>query len=355
MTYLNFFRNKKILITGHNGFKGSWLSAVLSLSNAKILGISLKPINKDVNHFELIKKHVNIQENNFDIRNFYKLKKIIQDFKPDLVFHLAAQALVSKSYADPKYTWETNVIGTLNLLLSLQSINKKCAAVLVTSDKCYKNKEVKTAYKENSELGGIDPYSSSKASAEILIKSFFNSFLKNQSLLRIATARAGNVIGGGDWSDDRLIPDCIKKWSQNQKVIIRNPNSTRPWQHVLDVIHGYLSLAEKLYRNSSLNGDSFNFSSNNIKNFTTIKLVAELSNYWNSASWVIKKSNFFYESNLLQLNSQKAKKILNWHNKLTQKDTIKLTATWYANFYNNKKFVIDITFDQLNYFLKKLK
>jgi CDP-glucose 4,6-dehydratase len=153
----------------------------------------------------------------------------------------------------------------------------------------------------------------------------------------------------------RLIPDCIKKWSQNQKVIIRNPNSTRPWQHVLDVIHGYLSLAEKLYRNSSLNGDSFNFSSNNIKNFTTIKLVAELSNYWNSASWVIKKSNFFYESNLLQLNSQKAKKILNWHNKLTQKDTIKLTATWYANFYNNKKFVIDITFDQLNYFLKKLK
>ena len=229
MNIYKFFKNKRVIVTGHTGFKGSWLVAWLDMLGCNVMGISLDPNSGD-NHFKILKKNIKIIDQRSDIRNEKSLKRLIIKFKPDIVFHLAAQSIVSTSYKFPKLTIETNVLGTLNLLTSLNELKKKCTAVLITSDKCYKNKEMTKGYKEDDELGGEDFYSSSKASAELIIHSFYQSFIKNKNkFLRIATARAGNVVGGGDWSKNRLIPDCMRYWSKNKKVILRNPNSTRPW------------------------------------------------------------------------------------------------------------------------------
>ena len=252
------FKNKKVIITGHTGFKGSWLTLWLKLLGAKIIGISLdvptKPSHYD--KLNLGKKIINIK---LDIRNLKKLEKIFKKYQPDYVFHLAAQSLVKKSYTDPIETFTTNTIGTMNVLESLKKINKKFAAVIITSDKSYKNLEIKRGYHEKDLLGGKDPYSASKGAAEIIIQSFVNSYFKKNKSKNIAVARAGNVIGGGDWSENRLIPDCIKSWSVNKKAMIRNPKSTRPWQHVLEAIRGYLTLAICLYKDHKLHGEPFNF------------------------------------------------------------------------------------------------
>ncbi len=348
----NFFKNKKILVTGHTGFKGSWLVTWLNLLGSEVMGISLNLRNED-NHFKILKKNLNIIDIRGDIRNIKLLKKNIKKFKPDIVFHLAAQAIVSASYKYPKKTIETNVIGTLNLLLALTELKKKCSVVLITSDKCYKNIEVKRGYKENDKLGGDDFYSSSKASAELVINSFYKSFIKDRNNnLRIATARAGNVVGGGDWSENRLIPDCVRCWSKNQHVIVRNPNATRPWQHVLEALSGYLHLAYKLDKEKKINGQSFNFSNNKIKNYTVLKFIKGIKNYWKTASWKIVKKSNFYESTLLQLNSTKAKKLLNWNNKLKLSETIKLVGEWYQKYYStNKKKVL--TKNQILMYMKK--
>ncbi len=346
-----FFKNKKILVTGHTGFKGSWLVAWLNILGCKIMGISLSPGRKE-NHFKILKKNLEIIDKRIDIRNIKSLRKEILKFKPDIVFHLAAQAIVSTSYDYPKKTFETNVIGTLNLLSVLSELKRKCVAVLVTSDKCYKNIEVKRGYKETDELGGDDFYSSSKASAELVINSFYKSFIKNKNkFLLISTARAGNVVGGGDWSKNRLIPDCIKYWSKNQTVILRNPKATRPWQHVLEALSGYLHLAYELNKNNKLNGESFNFSNNEIKNFTVLDFIKGIKKYWKKANWKVKKISFFYESTLLQLNNSKAKKILKWENKLKLGETIKLVGEWYQAFYKSKKKVL--TKDQIIFYMKK--
>ena len=252
MSLYNFFKNKKVLVTGHTGFKGSWLVTWLNMLGCKVLGVSLDPIKGD-NHFKILKKNLDIIDKRGDIRNERYLKIIIKQFKPDIVFHLAAQAIVSTSYSHPKLTFETNVLGTFNLLSVLAELKHKCIAIFITSDKCYKNIEVTRGYTETDELGGDDFYSSSKASAELVIHSFYKSFIKDKNkFLRIATARAGNVVGGGDWSKNRLIPDCAKSWSKGQTVILRNPNSTRPWQHVLEALSGYLHLAYQLSKNKKI-------------------------------------------------------------------------------------------------------
>ena len=352
MNIYNFFKYKKVLVTGHTGFKGSWLVTWLNILGCEVMGISLNPTKGD-NHFKLLKKNLNILDRRGDIRNEKYLKKHIKQFKPDIVFHLAAQAIVSTSYSHPKLTFETNAIGTLNLLNVLAELKYKCIAVFVTSDKCYKNIEVTRGYTETDELGGDDFYSSSKATAELVIHSFYKSFIKDKNkFLRIATARAGNVVGGGDWSKSRLIPDCVKSWSKNQTVILRNPNSTRPWQHVMEALSGYLHLAYQLNRNKELNGESFNFSNNEIKNFTVLKFIKGIQKYWKNASWKIYKKSSFYESSLLQLNSNKAKKILNWKNKLKLSETIKLVGEWYTSYYKNNKKMI-LTKDQIIFYMKK--
>lgn len=349
----SYFKNKKILITGHNGFKGSWLSIWLSLLGAKVIGISLK--NKNPNsHFNLVKKKLNIKSFYIDIRNQKKIEKIILKYKPDFVFHFAAQALVYRSISNPKFNWETNVVGLLNILEILNKLKNRCIGVIVTSDKCYKNIEQLKGYKESDVLGGIDPYSASKASAEILFNSFFKTFIENKNnQLRLCTARAGNVIGGGDWSKNRLIPDCMKMWLRNKLPEIRNPNSTRPWQHVLEALSGYLDLALKLKRDKKINGSSFNFSSNKIKNITVIDFIKKIKKKWPNISWKIKKKNKFYESTLLQLDSTKAKKILKWKASLNLDETIKFVVDWYRCFYLNRNQIFEVSKSQIMKFMEK--
>ncbi len=350
------FKNKKIIVTGHTGFKGSWLTLWLNLLGAKIIGISIDLPSKP-SHFEklnLIKKITNIK---LDIRNLKKLEKVFKRHQPDFIFHLAAQSLVKKSYANPIDTFTKNTIGTMNVLESLKQINKKFAAVIVTSDKTYKNLEIKRGYHEEDLLGGKDPYSASKGAAEIIIQSYISSYFEKDNKSNIAVARAGNVIGGGDWSEDRLIPDCVKSWSINKKVIIRNPKSTRPWQHVLEAIRGYLTLALCLYKDHKLHGEPFNFGPNYAQNKNVITLVKEMRKYWKSILWSEKKNYYEpYESKLLKLDSTKARKKLNWVPILSFEDTIKLTTVWYENFYNKKKInIYELSKKQIEEYIKRIK
>jgi CDP-glucose 4,6-dehydratase len=353
MNNLNIFKNAKVLITGHNGFKGSWLTIWLSLLEAKIVGISLP--NKDRNnHFNLSKSKLKVKSFYFDIREKKKLETIILKEKPDFVFHLAAQSLVYKSIADISFNWETNVIGVLNVLEALNKLNKKCVGIIITSDKCYKNIEQTKGYKETDILGGIDPYSASKASAEILFNSYYKTFVEyKNNKLRLCTARAGNVIGGGDWSKNRLIPDCMKMWLKNKIPKIRNPNSTRPWQHVLEALSGYLYLSLRLNKDKSINGHSFNFSSDKIKNLNVLQFLNKIKEKWPKINWDIKKNNQFYESSLLQLDASKSKKILNWKARLDIDETIEFVINWYKNFNKNKKKTYQVSSDQIIKFMKK--
>ena len=347
------FKNKKILITGHNGFKGSWLTIWLSIIGANVIGISLKNNDKK-NHFNLVKSKIKVKSYYFDIREKLKLQKIVLKEQPDFIFHLAAQSLVYKSVKNPRFNWETNVIGLLNLLESILKLKKKCCGIIITSDKCYKNLEQKKGYKETDILGGIDPYSASKATAEILFHSYCQTFILNKKKnIKLCTARAGNVIGGGDWSNFRLIPDCMKMWLKKKTPTIRNPYSTRPWQHVLEALYGYLVLAIELTKNEKINGTSFNFSSDKIKNITVLNFLKKINKKWPIIKWKIKNKNKFYESSLLQLNNSKAKKILNWKAKLDIDETIDFVVSWYKNFDVNKHNIFFISREQIIKFMKK--
>ena len=351
----NKFKNKTIIVTGHTGFKGSWLTLWLNLLGAKVVGVSIDLPSKP-SHYEKLnfsKEVINIKQ---DIRNLEKLEKIFKKYQPDFIFHLAAQALVQKSYKNPITTFNTNTIGTMNVLESLKKINKKFAAVIITSDKSYKNIEIERGYRENDLLGGKDPYSASKGAAEIIIQSFVNSyFIKKKQ--NIAIARAGNVIGGGDWSENRLIPDCIKSWSKNKKAKIRNPKSTRPWQHVLEAVRGYLKLAECLYNNHKLHGEPFNFGPKQSQNKNVITLVKTMKKFWSNVSWIENKNHkALYESKLLKLNSNKAKKKLKWIPMIDFEDTVKMTTVWYKNFYVKKKTNIrKFSENQIIKYIKKIK
>ena len=349
MKNLKIFKNSKVIVTGHTGFKGSWLTAWLKKLGANVMGISLNPPTNP-SHFKASKIAKNIKDVRLDIRNKQKLEKKIINFKPNFIFHLAAQSLVSTSYEKPSLTWDTNVFGTLNILETLRKINNSCNVIIITSDKCYFNKEVRYGYKETDILGGKDPYSSSKASAEILIKSFINSFFsKNNKKIRIVTARAGNVIGGGDWAKNRVIPDCVRSWSKNKVVNLRNPNATRPWQHVLEAVGGYLCLAINLKLNKKLHGESFNFGPNLNKEYSVLNLVETMSHNWNNVSWKVlpKSKKIFYESELLRLNCNKAKKILRWKSILKFEETMEMVTEWYSNYYLNSNHATFITNNQI--------
>ena len=357
MDFKKYFNNKTVLVTGHTGFKGSWLSLWLNILGAKVVGLSIN-IPSSPSNFKVVKLKSRINHKRLDIRNLKLLKKTFKKYQPDYVFHLAAQSLVKKSYSAPTYTWETNTIGTLNILESLREIKKNCVVVCITSDKSYKNLEIKRGYRENDILGGKDPYSASKASAELVIQSHISSFFSSkENKVLIGVARAGNVIGGGDWSENRLIPDCVKSWSKNKEVLLRNPNSTRPWQHVLEAISGYLKLAVSLKKNEKLHGEVFNFGPNHTKNYKVIFLVKSMQKYWNKVLWKVtnKSKNNFYESSLLKLNINKAKIKLKWKSVLTFKETISMVAEWYKNYYLNPKEIYKTSFNQIKEYEKLLK
>ncbi len=353
MKFKNTFYKKKVVVTGHTGFKGSWLALWLNLLGAKVYGISDK-VQKKPSHFDAINLKSYIDQKFIDLKDTEKTKKVIKKIKPDFIFHLAAQAIVKNAFSKPYRTWQSNLVGTLSILEALKNLNKKCIAIIITSDKVYKNIETEKGYKENDTLGGFDPYSASKASTEFLINSYVKSIFSNNNKLRLSIARAGNVIGGGDWSEGRLVPDCIKSWSKEKKVIIRNANSTRPWQHVLEVIFGYLTLAANLERNKKLHGEAFNFGPKIKSRITVIQLLRFIKKRLPKFMWVKKKNKFLKESKLLKLNSKKAKKLLNWECKLKFSETVDLVLKWYENFYQDNNDMKKFSISQIKYYNKIL-
>ncbi len=357
VNYNKIFKNKKVLITGHTGFKGSWLSAYLLSIGAKVHGIS-KDIPSKPSHFNEINLKKKISNSIlFDLIEKKKLKKKITEYKPDYIFHLAAQSLVGKSYKNPTDTWHSNTFGTINILEVLREIKRETVVVLITSDKVYKNIETSKGYREDDVIGGIDPYGASKAAAEIAIKSYINSyFSKKNNNIFIGVARAGNVIGGGDWSENRLIPDCMRAWLKNKKAIIRNPNSTRPWQHVLDVLNGYLILAYHLKKKKKgIHGEAFNFGPNPKKNLKVVEILKLIKTYWHDIGWKIISKKKFKENKLLNLDSNKSLKRLKWKPLLDVNSSLELTVKWYKNCSSNTEDNYNITLKQINNFKKKSK
>lgn len=348
MLNLGFFRGKKIFITGHTGFKGSWLTYILYLSGAKIAGYSLKPKNK-FDNFYLLNLDKKIQNHYFDIRDYKILFNKIKKFQPDIIFHLAAQPLVKESYLNPQFTFSTNILGTMNVLEILRKVKFVKSAIIITSDKCYKNYEKRSGYLEKDELGGEDPYSASKAATENVFYSYQKSFFKNNNKLGLVSVRAGNVIGGGDWSQDRIVPDLIRSIIYKKKFIIRNPNSTRPWQHIFDLLNGYLILSKKIYENNNFNG-SWNFGPN--KNQVTVKkVILKLIKILGiKKKFLVKKNKKIKETGLLSLNINKSKKYLKWSPKLPLNKTLKYIADWYFCYINDKKNIEKFSKKQIENF-----
>lgn len=354
MPELTFYKNKKVLITGHTGFKGAWLSLSLKTLGAKIYGISKEIKTKPSFYIEI--KNLFLKSIFMDIYDYKKLKILIKRIKPDFIFHLAGQSLVIDSYNKPLDTFKTNTMGTINILNILKELNLKTTVIFITSDKVYDNHNQNKKFIETDKLGINDPYSASKTLAEHAINLYFNVFLKKKSSkIRIGIARAGNVIGGGDWNDNRLIPDCIKSWVNNKKVVIRNKNSTRPWQHVLDPIFGYLIFALNIKKSILNNGQALNFGPLQDQNYKVEKIIKLLSERWDRGQYNFKNTNYYYESLLLSLNINKAKKIIGWAPVLDIKKTINMTIDWYKCYYFNKKNILSLSQMQVSKYLQILK
>ena len=342
----NFWKGKKVFITGHTGFKGGWLSIWLAESGAKITGYSLKPeTNPSLFKSCSIEKKINSIIG--DVRDEKKLKKTILEAEPDIVFHLASQSLVLKSYENPVETYEINLMGTVNILNAMRDISSVKAFINVTSDKCYANDENLKAFKENDSMGGYDPYSSSKACSELITAAYRSSFFNDT--VSIATARAGNIIGGGDWALNRIIPDFIKKINQNQKLSIRNPRAVRPWQFVLEPLNGHLILAEKLFLDGQHYSESWNFGPDNQDDKSVEWLISKFDKeYGEGSNFEIESTeNSLHEAKNLKLDCSKSMKRLNWSPKLNIEKSISMTCAWYKNFYKGDQDMYSFSAEQI--------
>lgn len=345
----NDFKDKTVVVTGHTGFKGSWLTIWLKQLGAHVVGIALDP-HTDPAQFYVADVAEGIKDYRINLCDLAAVKTVILEVQPDYVFHLAAQALVRRAYADPVETWQTNVFGTLHVLEALRQLDKPCSAVIITSDKCYDNVEWVWGYRETDALGGPDPYSGSKGAAELVIRSHVASFFPEAtSLVRVASARAGNVIGGGDWASDRIVPDCVRAWSKGNQVKLRHPYATRPWQHVLEPLSGYLYLATMLTKRPQLHGEPFNFGPATQENHTVLELVEQMAFHWQAACWedISQASLGPYESGLLKLNCDKALYHLQWQSVLNFSETVRFTAEWYRTYYQSPEEIPKTTYDQI--------
>lgn len=337
MSYFSgVYSGRKVLLTGHTGFKGSWLSLWLHSLGAEVMGVSLPP-NTTPSHWSLL--DLKLQEHLLDIRDYSKVEKIVGQFKPDIVFHMAAQPLVRRSYVDPLETWSTNVQGTANILEACRVVSGVKAIVAVTTDKCYQNREQLWGYREIDRLGGHDPYSASKAGAELVAASYRDSYFRKPGSPLLATARAGNVIGGGDWSEDRLIPDLVRASQAQKSLEVRSPNATRPWQHVLESLSGYLLLGRHLLDQNLIFADAWNFGPDDSGNQTVAKVLSTLSQTWGKLNWHITEIPQPHEAGLLHLDSTKARTLMNWHPVWSLEDSLKETVRWYQMFMEKKTVV----------------
>ena len=349
----NVYKGKKVLVTGNTGFKGAWLTEWLLMLEAEVTGFSIDipttPSLFEVNH---ISDRINFIQG--DIKDSQNLIEQVKVLKPDFVFHLAAQPIVKRSYENPIETFSTNVLGTANILEALRLSNHPCCAVIITSDKCYENVEWTWGYRENDRLGGKDPYSASKGAAELIIHSYLHSYFnKPDSKIKLASVRAGNVIGGGDWAPNRIVPDCMRSWAAGSAVEIRSPKSTRPWQHVLEPLSGYLRVGQLLAEKSQICGEAYNFGPLAEQSKTVLELLESLSEFWEFAhdqgKFTVHQDSNFHEAGLLKLNCDKALHDLNWSSTLNFEQTTNLTGIWYRNYYQSQQeSMAIITSNQIN-------
>lgn len=354
----NFWQGKRVLITGHTGFKGSWLTLLLHRLGARLYGASLEPeansLFEHIYHPSLINHHL------VDITTLSDLDAVTQVSSPDVIFHLAAQPLVLESYQNPVHTWQTNVMGSINMMEAARRLEKKCALVMVTTDKVYHNNEWDLTYRETDTLGGLDPYSSSKASCELAISSWSNSFFKSpNSSVGVASARAGNVIGGGDFAKNRIFPDLYRSFSSGLELSLRSPFSTRPWQHVLDPLYGYLVLAQSLYTDAlPKNVDhTFNFGPDLTSNISVQSLVKLVCEHWPQiSSLTVSDTSLasFHEAGRLNLSYAKAFHQLSWQPLFNIADTVRLTCNWYSGFRENQDNALTLCYNDISYLLSRI-
>lgn len=346
--FAQVFAGKRVLVTGHTGFKGAWLSLWLSHLGAQIVGVGLDPATEP-SLFAITGDRSGLNDVRHDIRDHSFVRRLVHDFRPEFVFHLAAQAIVSSSFEDPRSTFETNVMGTVNMLEALRLVDHSTVAVMVTSDKAYLNREWIWGYREDDRLGGHDPYSGSKAAAELALASYQASFFTQSSPVRLGIARAGNVIGGGDWSANRIVPDAVRAWQDGRPLQMRSSQATRPWQHVLEPLSGYLTLASQLASGASVSGEAFNFGPARAEGRSVSDLVGLLQGHLIGLQ-VDHDPNppLIKEAGLLQLNCEKADSILGWRSILSFEETVDLTCEWYSRYYAGEESPRAITIDQIN-------
>lgn len=347
--FSNIYNGKRVLVTGHTGFKGSWLTIWLLKLGADVIGVS-KDVPTQPSMFEDLALEKKIKHIKADIRDLDVMCNIISYEKPDFLFLLAAQAIVSTSYDDPVCTMTTNVIGTMNILEALRKLEHPCVAIFITSDKCYENVEWVWGYRETDALGGKDVYSGSKGAAELVINSYVNSFFQDNHPVRIAIGRAGNVIGGGDWAKDRIVVDCMQAWHKGRYVEIRSPKATRPWQHVLEPLSGYLTLGQEVTNEYKIHGEAFNFGPRAEQNHTVSDLLSDLGNLWgfqnSEQAFRITGNKPFHEAGLLKLNCDKALFHLKWEATLDYLETIGLVGKWYTSYYDSSD-MFALTLEQI--------
>ncbi len=357
------YRKKKVLVTGHTGFKGGWLSQWLISLGAEVYGIALPP-QGDVSLFNQLELEKHLTHHICDIRGFEPLKNRLNQIKPDIIFHLAAQPLVRESYSIPLKTIETNVMGTIHLLEAVRTLKLATTIVVITSDKSYENQEWMYGYRENDPMGGYDPYSASKGACEVLTASWRRSFFNPVDFathgVKLATVRAGNVIGGGDWATDRIVPDCMRALLEGKPVNVRNPLATRPWQHVLEPLGGYLSLGEKLLTTEDETEletfcEAFNFGPLIGSNKTVESLVTEVISVWGSGNWTFEKQHAVHEASLLNLTIDKAFQLLGWSPVWNFQETIKRTVQWYKMYQENQNEIPNITIQQIQEYSEAFK
>ena len=339
---LNFYKNKKVLVTGHTGFKGTWMCKVLKMQGARVIGYAL-PMTTQPDLFGI----TNMQEDMIsvigDVRDLEHLNKVFDEHQPEIVIHMAAQPLVRESYIDPVYTYETNVMGTVNILEAIRLHQSVKSFVNVTTDKVYRNNEWEWGYRENDELDGYDPYSNSKSCSELVTSSYIKSFFSDKSIA-ISTCRAGNVIGGGDFAKDRIIPDCVRAMENNQEIIVRNPYSTRPYQHVLEPVCTYLELAQKQYENKNQYAGHYNVGPDDCDCVTTGELVDLFCKHWGEgAHWKdVSETNAPHEAGFLKLDCSRIKRIMNWTPKWNIEQAVKNSVVWSKVYLNKGNLVVEM-------------